>query len=99
MNALKSVRGKENEDLYTHLSKTGKASEEILKRMVISNEPLRILLNQYSINKEAIRDVIILHAYLHDLGKLDRNFQEEKNERGWDKPSSSPHALFSLPLA
>ena len=99
VNALKSVRGKEYEDLYTHLSKTGKASEEILKRMVISNEPLRILLNQYSINKEAIRDVIILHAYLHDLGKLDRDFQEEKNERGWDKPSSSPHALFSLPLA
>jgi len=78
VNALKSVRGKEDEDLYKHLSKTGKASEEILKRMVISNEPLRILLNQYSINKEAIRDVIILHAYLHDLGKLDRNFQEEK---------------------
>ena len=91
---LKSASGKIDKNLYTHLSEVGQNSEKIVKRLSVPEW----LLKEIQINRDVLKQFTILQAYLHDLGKLDNRFQEDK-KNNWDKPSSSPHALFSLPLA
>jgi len=94
LSALKSVYGKKDKKLYDHLIEVGKNAEEFVNRMFIQPE----LLKKIGIGEEQIKQFIILHAYLHDLGKLEKKFQiDKKNDP--EKPSSSPHALYSLPLS
>jgi len=94
---LKSVAGKEEKDLYSHLQEVGKNSEELIERIAISPVVLNRLYTM-SVEKDRFKEFLIIHAYLHDLGKLDTHFQEDKR-KNWNVPSHCPHALFSLPLA
>ncbi|MGC9123557.1 MAG: CRISPR-associated helicase Cas3' [Thermoplasmata archaeon] len=89
---LKNLYGKKDKDLYSHLVEVGKNSEFITKKIYISEEIINL------INEESIKDMIILHSYLHDLGKMDKKFQQDKIHNP-EMPSEIPHALFSLPLA
>lgn len=97
INDLKSAKGKKDRDLYTHLIEVGNLSEEILKRTFVSKDLVNFL-STISVDLEIFKKILSLHAYLHDLGKLDKIFQEEK-QKNPELPSSRPHALFSLPLA
>ncbi|MEM1857142.1 MAG: CRISPR-associated helicase Cas3' [Thermoplasmata archaeon] len=97
IDALKKAKGKPDEDLYTHLNNVGQISKEIVKRIHISYSVSEFL-KKNSISEDVLKDSIVLHAYLHDIGKLDNKFQKDKQEN-WDSPSTRPHALFSLDLA
>lgn len=88
--SLKKAKGKEDESLFEHLQKTGENAEKITKKLFVY-EGLKI-------DERIIKNLIVLHTYLHDLGKLDEKFQEDKS-KNWNSPSARPHALFSLPLA
>jgi CRISPR-associated endonuclease/helicase Cas3 len=89
---LKKLFGKEDKDLYSHLIDVGKNSEYIVNRIYISEEITR------SIDERLIKEMIILQSYLHDLGKADKKFQQDKKQNP-NQRSESPHPLFSLPLA
>lgn len=94
INSLKFAKGKKDESLFDHLKKTGENAERITKRIFIDQNSLKNL----GVEEKTIKDLIVLHTYLHDLGKLDEKFQEDK-KLNWNVPSKVPHALFSLPLA
>ncbi|WXG44480.1 MAG: CRISPR-associated helicase Cas3' [Promethearchaeati archaeon SRVP18_Atabeyarchaeia-1] len=95
--ALKSVAGKEDKNLYEHLQEVGQASEKIVQRVFVASNVLDFL-RKISVDKDMLTSFMVLHAYLHDLGKLDERFQTDKRNN-WNRPSLCPHALFSLPLA
>lgn len=73
---LKSAKGKSNENLYSHLEKTGQFTESIIDRIQISEDALSIL-SQISLNEKLIKETLIFQSYTHDLGKLDKWFQNK----------------------
>ena len=89
---LKNLYGKKDKDLYSHLIEVGKNSEYIVDRIYISEQVTKL------IDEKIIKEMIILHSYLHDLGKADKKFQQDKKQNP-ERKSDSPHPLFSLPLA
>ena len=94
--ALKKVKGKKEKDLFNHLTGTGKIAEYLVKRVYMPTDKGKKL--NYLSDCQDLKRLMVVQAYLHDLGKLDKRFQEDKTNNP-DKPSALPHALFSLPLA
>lgn len=94
--ALNNVAGKKDRSLLDHLVSTGEIAENLVERIFL---PCKSGQNHGFIQDcESLKKLIVLQAYLHDLGKLDKRFQEDKKNNP-ERPSSLPHALFSLPLA
>lgn len=81
---LKSAMGKNDEDLYDHLEKTGIFTNEVVGRINISKEAIEAL-SEISINENLLKEIIVLQGFNHDLGKLDRWFQNKlRGADYWD---------------
>lgn len=81
---LKSAMGKNNENLYDHLEKTGKFTNEVVNRINISKEVIEAL-SEISVNETLLKKVIVFQSFTHDLGKLDRWFQNKlRGADYWD---------------
>ncbi|MFA4720224.1 CRISPR-associated helicase Cas3' [Pyrococcus kukulkanii] len=76
---MKERLGKSDKTLYDHSERARKIAEKLLDR----------------INCEELKDCILQHVFLHDIGKIDDRFQE-KLKRGGKAP---PHAYLGIELA
>jgi CRISPR-associated endonuclease/helicase Cas3 len=74
--------------LYDHLNSAGKFAEQILSRLYISNE----VLFKYRLDSSLLKQIISFATYVHDLGKLDPDFQRHL----FEQTACIPHAFLSL---
>jgi len=74
--ALNNVAGKKDRSLLDHLVSTGEIAENLVERIFL---PCKSGQNHGFIQDcETLKKLIVLQAYLHDLGKLDRGFRRTK---------------------
>jgi len=93
---LKLALAKPDVDLLEHLEDVGKRCGELSSHLWLSQD-VEEWLSKNSLNKDILLGYIELQGYLHDLGKLDRRFQEKITGKSKDgKPP--PHPLISLQL-
>lgn len=77
---MKRKLGKPDKTLYEHSLNAKRIAERILERINYPSEA---------------RDCILMHVFLHDVGKLDDRFQEKLRKGG----RAPPHAFLGVELA
>ncbi|WP_456422339.1 CRISPR-associated helicase Cas3' [Thermococcus sp.] len=81
LNLMRTRNAKPERSLYEHSSGTRKRAEYILDRIPHPRE---------------LDECILLHVFLHDLGKLDDRFQEKLKG---NRKKAPPHAFLGVELA
>lgn len=91
---LERTLAKPDVPLLKHLEDVGRRCGELASQLWVSPD-IEAWLSKNSLNKDLLLGYIELQGYLHDLGKLDRRFQEKIKGKLKESP---PHPLISLQL-